>query len=67
MSRALQIAIQRGDMHRRRNDVVAGLAAIHVIIRIDQTLSPRLPPSDFSRAVGNDFIRVHVLEVPEPV
>ena len=46
-------------MNRGGNDIVAGLAEIHMVVRMDE-FAPSCPIQEFGGPVGNDFIGVHI-------
>ena len=48
------------DLAGRRNDVVGGLAAVDVVVGIDQAVIALLTAEQLNGAVGDDFIGVHV-------
>ncbi len=52
-------AFQGGDMDGGGDDVVAGLAAVDVVVRMHQ-LFAAFAAEEFDGAVGNDFVGVHV-------
>ena len=49
-----------GDVHGRREGVVAGLGAVDVVVRVDGGLAPHSTARDLDRAVGDDLVGVHV-------
>ncbi len=49
-----------GDVHRRREDVVRRLAAVDVVVRVDEACFAPLATEDFARAVGEHLVHVHV-------
>ena len=52
-------SIQRRHMHRRGNDIVAGLPLIDVVVRMDQFFAA-LAAEQFNRPIGNDLVRIHI-------
>ena len=47
-------------VHRRRKRVVRGLRHVHVIVRMHRLLRAHLTAGDLDRAVGDDFVDIHV-------
>src|SRR5439155_21988986 len=59
------VDFQQGrDVDRRRDDVVRGLARVHVIIRMDGALLPQRMAQDLVRAVRDHLVRIHVRRGP---
>src|SRR5262249_48677641 len=54
-----QLADDR-DVHRRREDVVRGLAEIHVVVRMHWTLAATRPARELYGAVRDHLVHVHV-------
>jgi len=50
----------RRDMHGRGKHVVAGLAAVDVVVGVDKTPFPALAAQQFAGAVGQHLVDVHV-------
>ena len=50
----------KGELHRRRVYVVGRLAEIEMIVRVNDVVVPALLAEDLERAVGHDFVCVHV-------
>src|SRR2546430_436448 len=57
---------QGGDVDRRRDDVVRGLARVHVVVRMDGAFLPEWMAQDLVRAVPDHLVRVHVRRGPAP-
>src|SRR5438128_1899702 len=55
---------QGGDVDRRRDDVVRGLAHVHVVIRMDGAFLPERMAQDLVRTVRDHLVRVHVRRGP---
>jgi hypothetical protein len=41
-------------------DIVAALAPVHVVVRVDQAPFPALAAHELARPVGEDLVHVHV-------
>jgi hypothetical protein len=54
-------------MHSGGYDVVRGLAAIHVVVRMHQALHPRGPPSSSLARLASTSFMFMLVWVPEPV
>ena len=52
--------LDRGDAHGGREDVVAGLALVDVVVGMDEALLPALAAQDLAGAVGEHLVHVHV-------
>ena len=52
--------LDRGDVHRRREDVVRRLAAVDVVVRMDQAPLAERPAEQLRGAVGEHLVHVHV-------
>jgi hypothetical protein len=57
---------RRGDMHRRRKDVVRRLSEIDFIVRMHQALLSALAAQQLRGAVGQHLVDVHVALRPRP-
>ena len=57
---ALLDLVRRGDGHGGREDVVAGLGHVAVVVRVHGGLAPDPPAEHLDRAVGDDLVDVHV-------
>src|SRR3989454_10709730 len=55
---------QRGDVNRRWDDVVRGLAHVHMVVRMDGAFLPERVAEDLVRTVRDHFVRVHVRRGP---
>src|ERR1700758_2636665 len=52
-------AVERGNVDGGGNDVVAGLAAIDVVVRMNRFVAA-FAAEDFDGAIGDHFVGVHV-------
>ncbi|MOA18092.1 hypothetical protein D3C78_1383800 [compost metagenome] len=50
----------RRHVHRRRKHVVGALALVNVVVRMDSALFPTHATQQFTGAVGQHFIHIHV-------
>src|SRR2546422_782506 len=57
---------QGGDVDRRRDDVVRGLAHVHMVVRMDGAFLTERMTQDLVRAVRDHLVRVHVGRGPAP-
>ena len=51
---------RRGDVHRRREGVIAGHAHVDVVVRVHRLLGAQRAAQQLDGAVGDDLIHVHV-------
>src|SRR6266566_6051432 len=55
---------RRRNVDRRWEDVVCGLAHVHVVIRVNHRLVPSLAPEKLDRAIRDDLVHVHIRRSP---
>ena len=49
-----------GDVHGRGVCVIAALALVHMVVRVDWCLAAQLTPEHLDGSVGDDLVGVHV-------
>jgi len=57
---AMRDLLRRADVHGRRERVIGGLAAVHMIIRMDRIFGPNHAAENFDRLIRDDFVGVHI-------
>ncbi|OQA53170.1 MAG: hypothetical protein BWY44_00307 [Candidatus Omnitrophica bacterium ADurb.Bin292] len=57
---------ERGEPERRGDHVVRGLSHVHVVMRMKKPVIAFFLSENFERAIGNDFVHVHVRGDPRP-
>ena len=50
----------QGELHRRRIDIVRRLTEVEMVIGMNDVVVAALLAEDLERAIGHDFVDVHV-------